>query len=184
MFRSVFKRERDGTVRVRLDRDEAAVLAQLGQQLRELLDEADPADPAVERLFPRAYLDPTEDRAEQEWQAMAGSDLLASRLDALDRLLEDVGVESAGQQGGVVRFHLDSEGEALWLGVLNDLRLALGSRLGVTDDGRERSAPDEQAATALAVYDWLTALQARLVDLALDGTPPRDGRPEGPAQAD
>ena len=53
-----------------------------------------------------------------------------------------------------------------WLGVLNDTRLVLGTRLGVTEDERELNPADPQAG-AYAMYQWLTWLQGDLVEALL-----------------
>ncbi len=53
-----------------------------------------------------------------------------------------------------------------WLGALNDLRLALGTRLGVEEDWAEQLAAlddGDPRALLLAVYDWLSWLQETLV---------------------
>ena len=60
--------------------------------------------------------------------------------------------------------------------MLNDLRLVLGARLGVTDELYERGIDlDDPRAVELSVYGWLTWLQAGLVD-ALASRIPRSGR--------
>jgi Domain of unknown function (DUF2017) len=54
-----------------------------------------------------------------------------------------------------------------WLRALNDVRLALGVRLGVTDDFDEHSDeidPDDPRAAYAWVYHWLAYLQESLVD--------------------
>ena len=58
-----------------------------------------------------------------------------------------------------------------WLGTLNDLRLTLGSRLGVQEDNHEllaALAEDDPTFAAFHIYDWLTFLQDTLVQ-ALTG---------------
>ena len=45
---------------------------------------------ATERLFPRAYLDPTEEDAETEWQAVVHDDLVREKLAALDAVARRV----------------------------------------------------------------------------------------------
>ena len=50
-----------------------------------------------------------------------------------------------------------------WLIVLNDMRLALGTRLGVTAEGFEEIDPDDPEAAARAAYYWLTAIQDELL---------------------
>ena len=60
-----------------------------------------------------------------------------------------------------------SEPEAhAWLGTLNDLRLALGSRLEITEENHRifQELPDgHPAAAAYHLYDWLSYLQETLV---------------------
>jgi hypothetical protein len=79
-------------------------------------------------------------------------------------------------QGGEVR--LDDEQARAWLRTTNDLRLALGTRLGVTAeteppeiDSSGDGAGEEDS--QLAVYYWLTAVQGSLVDALVAG---RGGR--------
>ena len=73
--------------------------------------------------------------------------------------------------GGEVR--LDADQAAAWLRTSNDLRLALGTRLDITDDTEppEEITGDEDQ--QLAVYYWLTAVQGSLVDALVAG---RGGR--------
>lgn len=53
-----------------------------------------------------------------------------------------------------------------WLAALNDLRLVLGVRLGVTETTRyDPEDSDAQAAQMYLVYDWLTYLQDRLLNV-------------------
>ena len=46
-----------------------------------------------------------------------------------------------------------------WLGVLNDTRLVLGTRLGVTEDEPDID-PDAPEARGYAIYYWLTRCRA------------------------
>jgi hypothetical protein len=57
-----------------------------------------------------------------------------------------------------------------WLGFLNDVRLALGSRMGIDDDFHDEAAnldEDDPLLAMLDVYDWLTYLQETLVQILL-----------------
>ena len=59
----------------------------------------------------------------------------------------------------------DAEVQA-WLGALNDLRLALGTRLDVTEDWHEQAAEldeDDPSLVLFSVYDWLSVLQELLL---------------------
>jgi hypothetical protein len=67
--------------------------------------------------------------------------------------------------GGRVR--LSAEQGELWLRSLNDVRLALGVRLGVTDDFEELAgsiADDDPKFWFVRLYQWLAYLQGSLVD--------------------
>jgi hypothetical protein len=166
-----FDRRPDGRLVVRLHPAEIELLTHLADELTALLQAPPPGDPALERLFPRAYLDPTEEDAEQAFNALVAPDLLRARLDtlaALTRSLRAVGSGDADQ----VEVVLDEEQEAEWLGVLNDVRLTLGSRLGVTEDADDREVdPNTSEAQAFRVYDWLTYLQGDLIDALLAALP-------------
>ncbi len=148
------------------------MLRRLGRDLRSLLSDPAEDDAGVQRLFPRAYLDPTEEEAETQWRALAGSDLLRGRLDAVDALIRT----TSTVHGSRIRLRLDAADEAAWLGVLNDLRLVLGSRLSLSDDPDTTIPADHPLAELVPLYDWLTSLQAALIDLLLAETP-EEGRP-------
>jgi hypothetical protein len=166
-----FARRRDGSLDVTLEQPELELIRDLPDQLRSLY-EGDRDDPARERLFPRAYLDPTEEQAEQEWQELVHPDLLAGRLEALERLAATVEGAQAARRDRVV-VHVGPDDVQAWLSVLNDARLALGTRLGVTDDTdvSELTADDPDAAI-VAAYTWLTYLEGELVETLL-GDPPK-----------
>jgi hypothetical protein len=60
---------------------------------------------------------------------------------------------------------LDEEQLSAWCGALNDLRLVLGERLGVTEDLYEAGIdPRDPRAQELALYGWLTWLQGNVVE--------------------
>ncbi|OMI33839.1 DUF2017 domain-containing protein [Streptomyces sparsogenes] len=138
-----------------------------------------PADPALARLFPDAYGGP--DRklgAEEEAAARAASaefrrytenDLRArKREDALAvvRGLDALAGADAGAGPGVLE--LSPEQSRQWLGALNDLRLAIGTRLEVTDEddgGELLRLPDSDPRKPMVMaYFWLGGLQETLVE--------------------
>lgn len=165
-----FSRAKDGALVVRLEPEEAALLRQLAGELTEVLENPGADDAVRDRLFPRAYLDPTEESAEDEWQRFVHPDLVSGRLDALKLLVDTLPTEPGRR--GRVEGRLTEEQEAAWLGVLNDARLALGTRLGVTDDDDAFSVgPDDPMYVAWNVYAWLTGLQSDLVQVLLAGLP-------------
>ncbi len=167
MGRAPFRRNRSDGFDVVLEAGEAAVLTRLCEELTTLLsgdDDEPQSDPVLERLFPRAYLDPTEEEAESDWQRLAHEDLVDGRR----RALATVEGTLAGAEVRRGRFELTlSEEQALaWLAVFNDARLALGTRLEVTEDlDLSGLDPDDPDTAPFAVYWWLGVLEERLIDV-------------------
>jgi hypothetical protein len=155
-----FRRGKDDTLTVSLAEEEMSLLRVLPEQLREVFDEGDD-DPARARLFPRAYLDPTAETEEAEWQALVGPSLLRERLDALELITATLG--RADLVGDWWQIDLTPDEVQAWLGVLNDTRLVLGTRLGVTEEERVLDPADPDAG-AYALYQWLTWVQGDLVE--------------------
>ncbi len=148
------KRTRSGQYEIRLSPDERALLRGLAPRMREVL--TDDGDPVRERLFPAAYPD-DEDR-QTEYRLLVHDELLASHLGALAVLEETADAE-----------RLDEDQLLAWMRALNDVRLVLGTRLDVTEEGDERpSSPRDPRMSAFAVYDYLTYLQGEIID-ALSG---------------
>ncbi|MDQ4096687.1 MAG: DUF2017 domain-containing protein [Actinomycetota bacterium] len=144
------KRSRKGGVDLRLPAEERELLRSLAPQMRELL--ADPEDLAVGRLLPDAYPDDPERQA--EYRLLAHTELMDSHLAAL-AVLE----ESAEAQ------HLGDDQADAWLRAINEVRLVLGVRLDVTEEGTERPTDmDDPRVPAFAAYDYLSHLQAELVE--------------------
>jgi hypothetical protein len=154
-----FRASRDGALTVSLTDEELSLLRALPEQLRDVFEQ-ESDDPARARLFPRAYLDPTAESEEAEWQALVHPSLLRERLDALE--LITVTLDRATFEGEWWQVDLTSEEVQAWLGVLNDTRLVLGTRLGVTEEERVLDPADPDAG-AYALYQWLTWVQGDLV---------------------
>ncbi|MEX2100621.1 MAG: DUF2017 family protein [Acidimicrobiia bacterium] len=143
--------------------EEAELLSSLPTELREVFD-GPLNDVAGQRLFPVAYLDPTEEEAEIEYRAMVHPDLLRQRLDSLALVASSL--ERATLQGEWMELELGPDDVQAWLGILNDVRLVLGTRLGITEDDNEIQLDDPRAG-AYGVYSWLTYLQGELIDQLL-----------------
>jgi hypothetical protein len=158
-----FRAARDGNLTVSLASEELQLLRVLPEQLREVFD-AEDDDPARARLFPRAYLDPTAEAEENEWQALVGPSLLRERLDAVELIV--VTLDRATLAGEWWQIDLTPDEVQAWLGVLNDTRLVLGTRLGVTEEERALDPADPDAGP-YALYQWLTWIQGDLVDALL-----------------
>ena len=160
---SRFKRLRGGRLQATLDPAEVDLLRALPKELRGLYEADDEDDPVHERLFPRAYLDPTQEEAEAEWQALVHPELLRERMDALELIATSL--ERGTEHRSKIRVELSEDESQAWLGVLNDARLALGTRLGVAEDtDYTRLDPEDPDAATYAAYMWLTELQGDLVE--------------------
>lgn len=137
-----------------------------------------PADPVLRRLFPDAYSDPEgapqakeaeEQRAySAEFRRYTENDLRAGKRDnalAVVRALDELSSASSGEGGAVLK--LSPEESQRWLGALNDLRLAIGSRLDITDEDDTDllyRLPDEDPRKPMVMaYLWLGGLQETLV---------------------
>ena len=160
---SRFKRLRGGRLQATLDPAEVDLLRALPTELRGLYEADDEDDPVHDRLFPHAYLDPTQEEAEAEWQQLVHPELLRDRLEALE--LVAASLERSAEHRSKLRVELSEDETQALLGVLNDARLALGTRLGVTEDtDYTRLDPEDPEAASYAAYIWLTEVQGDLVE--------------------
>jgi hypothetical protein len=135
---------------------------------------ARPDDPVLARLLPDGYgpggageppdEEPSAEAAAEELDAaefrrLTERDVRTGKIADADAVLADV-----PESGGSVT--LDEQGAERWLRAINDVRLALGTRLGVTEDSSDDflglPAEDPRAA-AYGVYVWLSLLQESLI---------------------
>ena len=158
-------------VAVTFESAEVAALRDLARQLAEVLGGGVPdhgTDAVRDRLFPRAYVDPTEDRAEDDFQSVVHDDLVQGKSDAIRALV--AALDAGRERRGRVEVVLASAALEQWVGAMNDVRLALGVTLGVTEDSSDDvdvRSDDDPRSLGLAMYDWLTYLQGALVDVLL-----------------
>jgi Domain of unknown function (DUF2017) len=161
-----FRRKKNRLV-LTLDPAEVEVLRDLAAQLESLFAGGVPergGDPTRDRLFPRAYLDPTEDEAEAEWQSAVHEDLVRQKSAAVGALVDslDAGI---GGADGTLELALELASVEQWIAALNDVRLALGVVLEVTEGAGEVVVdPEDPRAPGFGLYDWLTWLQGSLVE--------------------
>ena len=134
-----------------------------------------PGDAVLRRLFPDAYGGPgAEDEDADEVRAHASefrrfteNDLRAGkREDALVVIRSLDALSPAGDGGAVLKL---SQGESVqWMRALNDLRLAIGTRLDITDeedtDLLYRLPDDDPRKPMVMAYLWLGGLQETLVE--------------------
>jgi hypothetical protein len=117
-----------------------------------------PEDPVLARLLPDGYAEDPE--AAGEFRRYTEQGLRDGKVAAARTVLETLPA-----RGGRIRL---TEADArAWLRALNDVRLALGVRLGVTDEFDEQSSEIDSADPRSAyvwVYHWLAYLQESLVE--------------------
>ena len=183
-------RRRGDRVRVSLEDAEVALLTFLIAQVLDLLADAsaeaadDPADlesiekllddslepvetpedPALLRLLPDAYRDDGD--AAGEFRRLTEADLRATKRSGLSQIVTDISTAGAPHHRGGVRLDLDDDAAAAWLPALTDVRLALGTRIGVTedmDDERATLPVDSPRYAEIATYDWVSWLQDAMV---------------------
>lgn len=170
-----FQRTATGRVVLRVDQVERGLLMSVARQVMDLVQPAEASadqdplaaqlgwvdgdvgisdDPAVARLLPDAYDDPDDAR---EFRRFTENDLRQSKMQHAMTVVEEI--ERSGEKVAVTS--TDS-----WLGLLNDARIAIGTRIQISEDNHEELAglPDDDPRSGLFhVYDWLTFLQESLV---------------------
>jgi hypothetical protein len=116
-----------------------------------------PEDPVLARLLPDGYRDDAD--AADEFRKYTESSLRSAKQQAAQEMLDTL-----PEAGG--RIQLTHDQAHAWLKALNDVRLALGVRLNVTEEFEQQwgqlQADDPQWA-AYEVYAWLGAVQESLV---------------------
>ncbi len=182
---TAFRRRRDGTVAATLHPAEIDLLRSLAGQLLELLADGEPQataptdlldqvldlaspeppdDPVLRRLFPDAY---AEQPAAADFRRYTERGLREVKrrnalvvLDCLDRA-----EPSRRDPDSRHSVRVGPDDAEAWMRSLTDLRLALGTRLGLEQDERPAwvDDPDEPRRYVLGVYEWLGWLQDSLV---------------------
>ncbi|MGB9376283.1 MAG: DUF2017 domain-containing protein [Mycobacteriales bacterium] len=171
-------RRRAGKATARFSAAEARVLRQVVAEVVEVLGGAEagkdgpfsglgteptlPEDPVLARLLPDGYREDPD--AARELRRLTETSLRGEKVRNARVVLAMV-----PESGGAVTLE-DEEVLDVWLRALNDVRLALGTRLGVSEemvlDDEIEAEPDSPRAYSLAVYDWLGWLQDTLVHCA------------------
>lgn len=152
---AAFRHTPDGVLLV-LEPLEAHVLRQVTNEVGSVLKASAGSDDPVEaRMFPRAYEDPVE---EADYRDMVGDDLRRAKLEALEA------VGSAVASDEATEVELSGSDVEMWLACLTDVRLALGTRLGVGEEQMSTEVgPDDPDAHALTVLHWLGWVQEGLL---------------------
>jgi hypothetical protein len=111
--------------------------------------------PSLRRLFPPAYTG--DDDAERSFVAVSRAELLDHHRGALQILSDTASAKS-----------LDEEQLQGWLTALNDVRLVLGTVLDISE---ETEGPEHPISQQMAVYYYLSGLQAELVEFLSNSLP-------------
>jgi hypothetical protein len=146
----------------RLDPAEAGMVGLLLDQLDQLLtaDAGDvDDDPVLARLLPDGHR--SDPAVAADYRELTESSLRSGKTDDLATVRATL-----PPHGGDLRLDLDQA--AAWLRTTNDLRLALGTRLDVTEDTEPPTDLTDERDHQLGVYYWLTAVQGSLVDALVD----------------
>jgi hypothetical protein len=158
-----------------LDRQEAAVLRGLVSEVLRMLDartqehprdelaeltglapgpSSKPDDPVLARLLPDFATD--DSSLSGALRELHEPELIAAKHDAASVMLQTL--PDAGGRVELTAVQADA-----WLAALNDVRLALGTALDVSEDMPDELPPDDPRSGHLGVYHWLTYVQDGLV---------------------
>jgi hypothetical protein len=144
-----FRRGREGRIEARLEVEEVDLLRHMADEMTQLLDDGAP-DEVRERLFPLAYRDDAIKQAEYR-RLMAG--------DLEERKRADMATLRATLD--LTPITLDGDEARAWLFAIQDMRLTVGTLLGIEEDGWEAEEPPDDP--QFAVLHYLGFLQDALV---------------------
>jgi hypothetical protein len=146
-----------------LEPEEAAILLSLPGRLRRVLQDPDFTDRVVRRLFPPTYGDA---ELEAEHRRLLGEDLTRMKLQALEAF--ERSLEKKRKRDNRVEVTIEESQFDLWLSFVNDMRVLLGTELDIRDDSWHEMAldPDDPRAGDLALLEYLTWLEAALIETA------------------
>ena len=122
-----------------------------------------PEDPVIARLFPAAYLE--DDESAAEFRRFTQDRLVERKHESSHAVLATL-PEEVDLDDDDVKIELDLAAATHWLGTLNDVRLALGVRLGVEqddDDVWDALPDDDPRGTVHEIYQWLAWVQDTLL---------------------
>jgi hypothetical protein len=186
---SAFRRTTGGGVTATFQLGEVDLLRSLVSQLLELLaiedasttDPSDPLanftiegprerprDPVLARLFPDAYANDLD--AAADFRRFTERGLRSGKTTDATTVLDTLDIARSDKDR--VRLRLDRNAAHAWMRTLTDLRLALGTRLGVEEQDEARWTalpPDDPRRYVHDVYDWLGWLQETLVRAVAGG---------------
>jgi hypothetical protein len=112
------------------------------------------SDPVLARLFPDAY--PDDETNSADFRRFTQPDLQRQKIFNAHIVRNDL-LAFPGEH------ELDPANLNAWLLTINDLRLALGTRIGL-DHETQAQLSDESLTPIFGIYDWLSGVQSSLVE--------------------
>jgi hypothetical protein len=150
-------------VELNLDPDESRLLKQLTAEYGTLLRDEREGE-VRDRLFPSAY--------EDEQDEAAYRDLIGDSLEQHKREALETVTKCLSKRGRTV-VKITGEDFDAWLQCITDMRLAIGTRLGVDEERMaEHVSPRDPDANALAIIHWLAWLTEGLIETRGTISPP------------
>lgn len=151
----MFQKKR-GKISVAFEAEEIELLKRLITEYVDLLRSEDPDDDVLKRLYPDASKD--DPVVTNQYREITGDELKRHKHATAERALASL------PEQGTWRGVLTEEDWSAWLVLLTDLRLTLGTRMGVTEETMEMELdPSDPEQWPLAVLHYLGALQDSLV---------------------
>ena len=119
-------------------------------------------DPVLKRLFPDAY--PQDTTASSEFRRFTERDLRARKVAEAQVVLDRLATTELGTRD----LRIPREEVEAWLRTLTSVRLAVATRLGVTDAETAEALADlpedDPRSFLVSVYDWLGFAQETMVN--------------------
>jgi hypothetical protein len=183
---------RRGMITTQLSAYEVELLTSLVKQLVELVSDGEPAgfppgpeaedpfdalvadlevdpdepevseDPVLKRLFPDAY--PHDTTASSEFRRFTERDLRATKVAEAQVVLDRLAATELGARD----LRIPREEVEAWLRTLTSVRLAVATRLGISDaaaaDELSALPEDDPRSFMVSVYDWLGFAQETMIN--------------------
>lgn len=168
MPRHGVRRRSSGGLRITLTAQERDALRALPETLEPVLAgdaDGELAAAVHRRLFPRAYED---EESEQEYRSLVRDDLVEERIRAVAAFAATL--DRGRESGRSWTIDLEPEEAGLWLTVVNDSRLALGTLLGVTSEQHWQEGPDPDNPASMLLW-YLGWLEESLVQALMGSLP-------------
>jgi hypothetical protein len=139
--------------------------AQSSDPLAALLDNDGPTSPpedvVLQRLLPDAYKE--DDQAAAEFRRFTERGLRDNKVTDAKRVLTAIEGAASVSDG----ISLEPDDQLAWLRALNDLRLAIGTRLDIQEEDDhtvwEKLPDDDPRRLTYDLYDWLGYVQSALL---------------------